>query len=104
MKIANELAEKQEIAKQKADRDLRILKGTLYDMDPATEEIGRMCDEFLNLTPGKLKSSHLQKFVSTSQNLRPIFATAEKMKNKKDGKGKAAPRRKNPAVTFLFRK
>ena len=59
MKIANDLAEKQEIAKQKADRDLRILKGTLYDMDPATEEIGRMCDEFLNLTPGKLKSSHL---------------------------------------------
>ena len=102
MKIANDLAEKQEIAKQKADRDLRILKGTLYDMDPATEEIGRMCDEFLNLTPGKLKSSHLQNFVSTSQNLRPIFATAEKMKNKKDGKGKAAPRRKNPAVTFLF--
>ena len=67
MKIANDLADKQQIAKDKADQDLLSLKENLYAMDPATEEIGRICDEFLNLSCGKLKSSHLQQFVSTAQ-------------------------------------
>ena len=104
MKIANDLADKQQIAKDKADQDLILLKEKLYDMDPATEEIGRICDEFLSLSCGKLKSSHLQQFVSTAQKLRPIFRTANKMKSNSniDSSKRRERPKKNAAVTFLF--
>lgn len=95
LKIANDLADKQKIAKEKADEDLVVLKEQLYDMDPATEEIGGMCDEFLEIACGKMRSSHLHNFVSRAQRLRPIFATAKKL-------GKGSDSAKNPAVTFLF--
>eukprot|EP00944_MAST-04C_sp_MAST-4C-sp1_P007246 g7246.t1 len=93
--IANDLADKQKIAKEKANEDLMILKEQLYDMDPATEEIGSMCDEFLDIKCGKMRSAHLHKFVSRAQKLRPIFAAAK-------ARGKGSDSGKNPAVTFLF--
>ena len=95
LKIANDLADKQKVAKEKADEDLVSLKEQLYDMDSATEEIGSMCDEFLDIKCGKMRSAHLHKFVSRAQKLRPIFAAAK-------ARGKGSDSGKNPAVTFLF--
>ena len=83
------------VAKEKADEDLVSLKEQLYDMDSATEEIGSMCDEFLDITCGKMRSSHLHEFVSRAQRLRPIFSAAKT-------RGKSSDSAKNPAVTFLF--
>ena len=101
MKMASDLAAKQERVKFRADEEVTALYESLYGMDSLTTELSQLCETFVETSWKDLKDGKLKEILSTAQRLRPLLGQLERGKIAK-ATGSKKQKAKNPAVTFLF--